>query len=139
MESMASPPLTGRTMPTAPASAMSANTPASHSVPSLSARTGTGPGKFPRADSCSTQKVRRALTLPASRAALALALERTFSDNFVTSVDCRRRAVGSVGSGMTISGLKVSLPDGDERDCERMRRAMVAASFCWVLAEKADT
>mmetsp|Transcript_31545 Transcript_31545/g.92499 ORF Transcript_31545/g.92499 Transcript_31545/m.92499 type:complete len:355 (+) Transcript_31545:509-1573(+) len=137
-ESISSPPLTGSIIPTAPAAAISASTSRLHSVPSLRAMAGTGPGKFPRAPSCSTQKVLRALTLPATRAALALATVRTFSDSLVTSVACRSRAVGSVGSGMAISGLKVSLPDGEERDCCRMRRAREAASLCWV-AEKADT
>ncbi len=33
---------------------------------------------------------------------------------------CNKIAVGSVGSGMTISGLNVSFPDGDERaSCNR--------------------
>lgn len=41
---------------------------------------------------------------------------------------CNNMAVGSLGSGMTISGEKVSLPDGDEKACDRRLRVTSACS-----------
>ena len=90
--------------------------------------TGRGPGKFPLAVSCSWQNIVNALILPEMKAALPFALTRIALLILVISVDCNRSAVGSVGSGMMISGLRVSFLAMEDRDDWRMLRLRLAAS-----------
>ena len=67
--------------------------------------------------------MRTAPTVPDRKAAFDLA-ERIDSLNLIISDDWSNIAVGSVGSGRTISGLRVSFPDGDERDWPSISRAV---------------
>mmetsp|Transcript_42834 Transcript_42834/g.130265 ORF Transcript_42834/g.130265 Transcript_42834/m.130265 type:complete len:250 (-) Transcript_42834:59-808(-) len=123
--SSSDPPFRVSNTPHAPASAASVNRSSVHSAlpfppppPLLEEQytTGTGPGKLPRASSCSAHIVLRLPRLPAMNATFDFALVRNVSLNFCISVVCNSMAVGSVGSGMIISGLSVNLPLGLRRD-----------------------
>jgi hypothetical protein len=91
--------------------------------------TGMGPGKLPRASSCSLQNILSELReAHDTNAPLALALVRRASDKLETADDCNNRPVGVLGSSMSISGLSVSLPDGEEKACAN------SAWCCWAAA-----
>mmetsp|Transcript_2349 Transcript_2349/g.4958 ORF Transcript_2349/g.4958 Transcript_2349/m.4958 type:complete len:278 (-) Transcript_2349:14-847(-) len=91
--------------------------------------TGTGPGKFPRASSCSLQKVRYEPKESATtKAVLALALRRISFESEMTAGPCSKMEVGSLGSGTKISGLSVSFPLGEDMACWSMARDIWAAS-----------
>jgi hypothetical protein len=63
-----------------------------------------------------------------TNAVLAFALVRNDSDNCVTAEFCNNIAVGLAGSGITISGDSVNLPDGDDKASESRDRVNCAAA-----------
>jgi len=90
--------------------------------------TGKGPGKFPDALFCSAQNVRMALIPPDIQALLPLAV-RILPESVLIASVCNKMAVGSDGSGMTISGETVNFPEGDARDSNIRPRVSDAASL----------